>query len=286
MHSDGQCSGENRAAASFSRFPRYVVCADGSLLQLEANLSGGTWEGPAINPSRGTIDLDRAGGGTFTYTYTFGQNTSCEQSASVRVEIIDLSEIVDAGDDIQLCEGPTTYTLTGASPANGTWSGPGLINESSGEIDITQFELNREYTYTYCIESDRIEACEACSERTFVVYSNPVAAFELDGLACVNETFRMINNSQFGSRYRWDFGDGNSSTLREPEHRYRRRGTYTISLTTTSREGCQDVATQQLFITTAPQAAFDLREKEACAPFELDITNRSSGDDIRLSLGD
>jgi PKD repeat protein len=257
-----------------------VVCADGSLLQLEANLSGGAWSGPAINPSRGTIDLDRAGGGTFTYTYTFGQNTSCEQSASVRVEIIDLSEIVNAGDDIQLCEGPTTYTLTGASPANGTWSGPGLINELSGEIDISQLDLNREYTYTYCIESDRIEACEACSERTFVVYSNPVAAFELDGLACVNETFRMTNNSQFGSRYRWDFGDGNSSTLREPEHSYRRRGTYTISLTTTSREGCQDVATRQLFITTAPQAAFDLREKEACAPFELDLTNRSSGDDI------
>ncbi len=262
--------------------PDTTVCADGSLLQLEANLSGGVWSGPAVNPSEGTVDLDRAGGGTFTYTYTFGQNTSCEQSASVRVEIIDLSEIVDAGEDIQICEGPASYTLQGASPADGSWSGPGLIDNLTGEIDLAQLELNREYTYTYCIESDRIEACEACSERTFVVYSNPIAAFELDGLACVNETFRMINNSEFGSRYEWNFGDGNSSTLREPEHRYSRRGTYTITLTTISREGCRDQASRELFITTAPNAAFDIAEKEACAPLELDLTNRSTGDDIRF----
>jgi hypothetical protein len=149
----------------------------------------------------------------------------------VRVEIIDLSEIVNAGDDIQLCEGPDYLHIDRGFPSQRHLERPRPRSmNSSGEIDITQLELNREYTYTYCIESDRIEACEACSERTFVVYSNPVAAFELDGLACVNETFRMTNNSQFGSRYRWDFGDGNSSTLREPEHRYRRRGTYTISL--------------------------------------------------------
>jgi len=38
--------------------------------------------------------------------------------------------------------------------------------------------------------------------------------------------------------YRWNFGDNNSSTLKNPSHTYQQAGSYQVSLTVTSSEGC------------------------------------------------
>lgn len=62
--------------------------------------------------------------------------------------------------------------------------------------------------------------------------ADPKASFEVDYADC-DKTFKasFINNSQGSSAYQWDFGDGSSSTLAEPEHYFPGIGTYTITLT-------------------------------------------------------
>lgn len=264
--------------------PDTTVCISDQSLQLTTNLPGGTWTGPGIN-NNGLIDLDVAGGNqTHTYHYDFELNTSCEQSASAAVEIIDLSSQVHAGPDIAFCAGPTTYTLTGASPMPGTWVGNGLINPQTGVLDLSAFELDTVYIFQYCIESQAVAGCSACDSRTFVIHSNPVAAFALDGTACINETFSLQNNSIGANAYHWDFDDTTTSTLENPPHTYQTAGSYTIELIATNTiTTCKDTTTLPLFVTTPPIPAFTLDGDEGCAPFPLVINDNSSGFDITLT---
>jgi len=264
--------------------PDTTVCISDQFLQLTTNLPGGTWTGSGIDGD-GLVDLELAGGNqTHTYNYDFELNTSCEQSASLEVEIIDLSSLVNAGPDIAFCAGPTTYTLTGASPAPGIWVGNGLINAQTGALDLSAFELDSVYVFQYCIESQSVAGCSACDSRTFVIYSNPVTAFMLDGTACINETFSVQNNSVGANVYQWDFDDMTTSDLPNPMHTYNIPGNYTIELiASNSTTTCADTTTLPLFVTTPPVPAFTLDGEEGCAPFPLVINDSSSGYEITLT---
>jgi len=59
------------------------------------------------------------------------------------------------------------------------------------------------------------------------------------------ETIRFINNSTGPGTlsYRWDFGDGGSSTTPSPSYTYQAAGNYTVSLIATSSVGCRDTLT-------------------------------------------
>ena len=70
----------------------------------------------------------------------------------------------------------------------------------------------------------------------------PVVAFNVDvsGL-----TADFANRTRNGSTWSWTFGDGASSTARNPKHTYDAAGTYTVTLTATSPEGVTDSREQE-----------------------------------------
>lgn len=260
--------------------PDTSACISDGTLQLEANLMPGTWSGgPGIDAATGLIDLSEAGGGNFSYTYTYAEGNSCERSATVAVEVIDLSSLVDAGADVEICEGPASYTMQGAAPANGYWAGPGI--SSDGTIDLGQLQMDSVYNYQYCIESNIVSSCSACDSRTFIIHSNPEVSFEIEGLPCIGETFTLMNTSSGAVDFLWDFDDnGNTSTANSPTYSYTQQGTYTITLTGASIYNCESIASQALYVTTPPVADFILDSDEGCAPFEVMVTNNSYGDSI------
>jgi len=47
----------------------------------------------------------------------------------------------------------------------------------------------------------------------------------------IGEEVSFVNTSIIGSSYQWDFGDGNSSTEKNPVHRYQEPGNYYVKLT-------------------------------------------------------
>lgn len=258
-----------------------TVCIADRFLQLTANLQGGQWSGgPGIDPITGRIDLEMAGGGDFTYTYTFQKGTNCEQSKSVKVKIIDLSKEVNAGANVAICFGPTRYSLPKGSPANGFFRGPGLLDSLSGLIDLTLLRPDTTYVFQYCLNSAAVANCQACKSQTFRINSNPIADFDFDGIPCIDQKFKMINKSQRAVRYLWNFGDGATSMEFEPQHSYTQKGTYILTLIATSSEGCSDTLKRSLYITTPPIVDFTIPRREGCAPFVLTAQNRSSGDSI------
>lgn len=259
-----------------------TVCIAERFLQLKTNLKGGEWTGPGVDPLTGQIDLKKAGGGEFSYSYVVQKGTNCEQTKSLKVNIIDLSAGLRPGPNTAICFGPTRYQLPKGTPSDGYFTGPALLDATRGTIDLTQLRSDTTYVYQYCLQSSAVANCQACKAQTFRINSNPVAAFSFRGTPCIDQTFRMINSSQRGSAYAWAFGDGPSatSTAFEPTYVYRQKGTYTLTLVATSAQGCADTTTRSLYITTPPVASFAIPDREGCAPFKLRTSNHSSGDSI------
>jgi PKD repeat protein len=73
-------------------------------------------------------------------------------------------------------------------------------------------------------------------------YASPRAYFEVSpNFVFVNdEKVRCFNLTEGGDSYLWEFGDGDTSKLKEPFHRYMTEGIYDITLWAFSSNGCSD----------------------------------------------
>lgn len=259
-----------------------TICISESTFQLSTNLEGGNWQGPGVDPVSGLIDLENAGGGSATYTYAYEPGTTCAQNGTVVLEIIDVGAELEAGPDVAICEGSdSTFRLSGQSPTNGVWEGEHLVDPQMGIIDLTLLVLDSLYTYNYCLESQAVEGCSACDSRTLILQSKPDPSFEIDGTACINETFSLLSNSADPNiSCIWDLGNGETRMNCEPTYSYIIPGNYTITHSVVNLAGCTALDTLNLYITEPPSVSFVPEEKEGCAPFELNLINNSTGDNI------
>lgn len=76
------------------------------------------------------------------------------------------------------------------------------------------------------------------------VYQNPSAIFNAYPTDILNNEQIVVfyNYSYYDSSYLWRFGDGQFSTEENPYHKYENPGSYLVSLTVMSKDGCVDSA--------------------------------------------
>ena len=55
-----------------------------------------------------------------------------------------------------------------------------------------------------------------------------------------DEKVRFFNLTQGADSYLWEFGDGDTSKVKEPFHKYMEEGVYDITLWAYSNNGCSD----------------------------------------------
>ncbi|RJP43619.1 MAG: PKD domain-containing protein [Desulfobacteraceae bacterium] len=78
----------------------------------------------------------------------------------------------------------------------------------------------------------------------------------------------------------WDFGDGNTSTERNPKHTYLTAGTFTVSLTVTNAEGADsEIKTDYITVTDGapPVASFSTSTTSGDIPLLVTFTDHSTG---------
>lgn len=107
----------------------------------------------------------------------------------------------------------------------------------------------------------------------------PTAEFDftVDGLMV-----DFSNQSENGSAYSWDFGDGNGSDEINPSHEYAMPGTYEVTLTVSNDCG-EETFSQQVILADAPVAAFSVTPMIGCAPVTVQFSNESSGNPTSLA---
>ena len=88
------------------------------------------------------------------------------------------------------------------------------------------------------------------AEQYVTVLSSPTAAFTVSStqLYVPNAEAHFYNGTDRIETYYWDFGDGHSSTEKDPVHMYYEDGEYDITYIVTDYNGCKDTLTYENYI--------------------------------------
>jgi gliding motility-associated-like protein len=132
---------------------------------------------------------------------------------------------------------------------------------------------------------------------TITVYNVPSVKFSADSVGCVGSTFHFYDSTTLYSSgsgtYLWNFGDGNTSTSRNPTYTYNTAGTYTITLSVTNSVGCSSFLrkTNWLNVISPPSVSFNADTTVLCGPtatahFNNNTSGASSPFSYRWSFGD
>jgi gliding motility-associated-like protein len=88
-------------------------------------------------------------------------------------------------------------------------------------------------------------------EQSIYIYEVSAGINLSDTAVCEGTTLEFKNSSVGASTYKWDFGDGATSTTLEPSRLFE-PGTYKVSLMTEGLHGCKDTAFQYVLISRMP----------------------------------
>ncbi len=118
--------------------------------------------------------------------------------------------------------------------------------------------------------------CSDTAYSTITVFAKPIASFNAPITSSCKPplTVNFNNTSTSAINYEWDFGDGNTSVLRNPSHTYTNTGLYTVRLIATNANGCSDTLIQPAFVRIiAPVADINNLTVAACAPLTWTFTS-------------
>lgn len=148
-------------------------------------------------------------------------------------------------------------------------------------------------TYNVMLNVLTDKGCENIVNRQIIINPAPVVNFGVPEV-CIKDAFAAFTDSssiadESGNfTYLWNFGDDvlsttsnpNTSTLKNPQHKYTRAGIYNVSLTVTSKDGCATTLTKSFTVNGAiPAASFDvLNASQLCSNQEVIFRNTSTVD--------
>jgi gliding motility-associated-like protein len=252
---------------SFSDITETGSWCDGDLmLEASTDTTGGAWQwyldGVAIiGETDATIDVMLYGLGEYTAVYTVGDNCLRSDHLAESDDGVSVSF-----DNTAACLGePTDFTNTSAYDD---------VLDPDWEWDFgdggTSTDENPSHTYTdagtYTVELIGVieSGCNDTISIEVTVDPTPEANFEfvIDGFSsedgstggCIASPVQfndlsIIADPGIITVWDWDFGDGSGSDIENPEHVYGTPGTYTITLTVETENGCSSTFELDIIMT-------------------------------------
>lgn len=215
-----------------------TICAGSNILINETGNDAVMWmwtgpggltgtNNPFIIPNIGLADSG-------LYTVNVSDVNGCVATASLPVLVnpVPKIEIVEEG---SLCTGSILIITEKAGDATTwQWTGPDNFSASGNSISLTGGEAA---PGLYLLTAMNEAGCS--SSTSYDVKATGGEQIETNFLvsevACVGDTLRFIDYSKItiedGVTFAWDFGNGDTSTERDPLYKYSETGTFDVSLT-------------------------------------------------------
>lgn len=221
--------------------------------------------------------------GEGVYTVTLKVRNNFGEDTKVRSNLIEVNKgpVVDFVADMTTVGVGRRVTFTDLSPSTptswvwdfgdgstGTGEKPDHVYRTTGVYDVTLTASNPDMTTS------------RTRNQYITVLNIPRADFTVDrtqGGAPLNVNF-IDQSTGAPTSWQWDFGDGASSTEKNPVHQYTTPGRFTVALKVSNTNG-QDSTTRADFIVTtlAPVADFKADRQSGKAPFVVRFTDLSNG---------
>jgi gliding motility-associated-like protein len=186
-------------------------------------------------------------------------------------------------DATEFCAGDTVRIRNLATPGAAITYAFGDSTTSANPNPVHVYREPGRYKLTQFVRG-----CGFDSTFVFVtVKPKPTLELRLAQFSCLQADTEFDYRASDVSSTRWDFGDGNTSILNKPTHRYDTTGSYTVRLTVTDANQCQATAEQEVEVQPLP--AFDLLAPDSLCVGEeanFEITNSANLNTINWQFGD
>jgi gliding motility-associated-like protein len=207
-----------------------------------------------MNP---TIIFSSAGNYTVSLkaVSTFGCETSLSKNVTVYPKPVVDFTTTDECLGISATFGNNSFIAEGALAY--VWD----FNDGTNSIQTNpQHNYALPGSYAVNLLATSIHGCTATVTYNHNVHPKPVADFALPDL-CQGATTEISNTSTIVGgtiSYDWDFGDGNSAFIKNPNYQFGNHGNFTVSLVVTSAHGCQQTKSRQVFVHALPIVDFSV----------------------------
>ncbi len=165
---------------------------------------------------------------------------------------------------------PLTVQFTSTSTGNPTSYNWNFGNSNSSTLQTPSATYVVPGTYTVSLKVSNASGNNTKTQTAYItVYANPVASFNgnpLSGCTPLPVVFTDASTPGNGAinKWTWDFGNGNTSTLRQPTSTFTGVGAFNITLSVRDVNGCENSITKNNYINTS-------------APFTADFTATGNG---------
>jgi len=260
--------------------------------------NSGTFSGPGMisNIFRPSV----AGEGSHTITYEYTDANGCMNSNSKETTVFPLESIVVTIDEEVCINDPIQILI--ADPPGGTWSGPGVFQETNGIYKFNPAQAgtgNHVLTYTFIDENNTVTT----EDVTVVVHVIPNVDFTIEN-SCISDVIEFTDMSTISDEvdddeaiigWNWNFGDQTEAvTSQNASHQYDSARTYLMSLVVNSRNECSAFKDTLLKIGSIPVPDFSVRdiafgddtEFEQSTAFPKEATQISNVETVRWDLDD
>ncbi|WP_052143804.1 PKD domain-containing protein [Wocania ichthyoenteri] len=164
------------------------------------------------------------------------------------------------------------------------------VNSQNFPIPHTYTETSCPFSYTVFLNITTSCGQTNLTAGPIIILRKPEVDFEDPPISCVNTSVQFdntsldgySNNCSINDGYYWDFGDGSTSTLRDPSHIYTAPGTYTVSLYAENSCGVTNTVIKNICIEPELIPSFTLNTNNGCSPLDVQVTNNT---DLSLSCG-
>jgi gliding motility-associated-like protein len=147
-----------------------------------------------------------------------------------------------------------TNNSTGSAGLSFNWNfgDPTTLADTSHQVTPSYtYPSTGNYTVNLVAFVTNKPLCNDTVEAIVSIKNNFKASFSYTPIACSNNliNFEAINYESFGAQplWKWYFGDGDSSTVKNPSHQYVSGGTFQVTLISEipNSENCRDTLTAQ-----------------------------------------
>ncbi|MEO6452781.1 MAG: PKD domain-containing protein [Ginsengibacter sp.] len=241
------------------------------------NFGDGT-KSDSINPVKA---YSTAGNYTIKMVADFG---ACRDSVSKPITVLSKQNVAFTADDTTACKAPFNVTFNSNVPGATSYSwnfGDGSASPDPNPVHT----YNALGNYDVTLITTNSSGCRDTLKKTayIKIQAVTVALPYLPLKNCVPFTYTFtsaISTSEPVVSYNWNFGDGTTTdTAANPIHTFTTPGSYTITLTITTINGCTATVTKTngVIVGNKPIVNFSASPLIACVNIPISFTDNSTG---------
>ncbi len=265
-----------------------ILCSD-SVATFNGNLSSVAgdsitswlWNFDALGTASGdTADFTFQNAGNYNVTLIVTTSNGCSDTTTQSVSVIESPEFDFTFNEP--CFGLVsifTYVPIGTPvPALLNWNfgdgtGSGLLSPAHIYSSVDTFDVSLRVQHN-------ATGCATTITKPLIVKPYPVTGFAFtNNCESISIQFTDTSSIQTGTiaTWNWDFGSLGTSTDQNPVVTSALPGSYPVSMTATSAEGCASIATATLTVFANPEAAFNPDPLYGSPPLLVTYINSSTG---------